>query len=197
MSNAGYDGEVYEDGQQFKDDQKLMVKFYKQPIKMEAASIAEGRPIYQDFDYIHIIVPGQRDDLKTEVTDTYRRRFARQWAAYQAREDQNVIGTRLEEIPWLTASQVLEFKGLNVLTIEQLADLPDVHAMKFMGAHEIKARAKRFLEAARGEAPILKLEAENDELKRTVGQQSEQIAAMQQAISDLQAANKPKVSLKA
>src|SRR5258706_245749 len=101
MSTAGYDGEVYEDGQQFKDDQKLMVKFYKQPIKMEAASIAEGRPIYQNFVYIHIMVPGQRDDLKTE------------------------------------------------------------------------------------------------DVKRTVGQQSEQIAAMQQAISDLQAANKPKVSLKA
>lgn len=191
MSTEVYDSDVYEDGQQFKDDQKLHVRFYKQPIKMEAASIAEGRPIFQDFDYIHIMIPGQRDDLKTEVTEHYIRRFRRQWENYQARNADVTIGTPLAEVPWLTQSQVLEFTAVNIRTVENLRDLPDVLGQRFMGIHELKARAARFLEAAKGEAPILKLEAENQRLKETIGAQADQLAAMDVAIKELQAAKKP------
>lgn len=193
MSTQAYDGDVYEDGQQFKDDAKLVVMFYMQPIKMEAQSIEEGRPIFKDFEYIKIITPGSRDTLVTEVTDQYRQRFARQYENWKSRTTAADTGTPLDELPWMTASQVMEFQYFQVKTVEQLVALPDNVAQKFMGFHEIRARAKRYLEAAAGEAPALKMEASLKERDEKIAAQDELLKQMKLQLDKLaaDAANKP------
>lgn len=193
MSTQTYDADVYEDGQQFKDDARLIVMFHMQPIKLELKSTEEGRPIFQDFEYITIITPGSRDTLVTEVTDQYRNRFRKQYENWKARTQDSASGTPLSELPWMTASQVMEFQYFNVKTIEQLVSLPDNIAQKFMGFHEVRARAKRFLEAAAGEAPGLVLEEKLKERDEKLNEQAELIKSMKAQLDKLtaDAANKP------
>jgi hypothetical protein len=48
-------------------DARLAVTFYKRSVKQEDESIAAGRPIFKEFDFVRICVPG---DNLTEI-DTY------------------------------------------------------------------------------------------------------------------------------
>ena len=48
-------------------DSRLQVRFYKRAIKQDDASAEAGRPIYKEFDFVHICVAG---DTLTEI-DTY------------------------------------------------------------------------------------------------------------------------------
>ena len=180
MSTATYEGDVYEDGQQYKDDKNLMVKFEMRAIKHEFRSTQEGRPVFVDIPYVSIIVPGSRDILVAEATEHYQQRFAQQWQNFLAREKQAESGTPLAEVPWLTKSQVAEMNAINIKTVEHLVNLPDTVAMKVMGYHELKRRAQRFLDAAAGEAPMLKMEAE-------LKQRDSKIESMEQTMADMKA----------
>lgn len=188
MSPQTYDDAIYEDGQQFKDDAKLVVMFQYLPVKDEVRSANEGRPCFVDVEYITVIVPGSRDTLVTEVTDVYRNRFRRQYENWKARIEDPASGTPLKELPWMTVSQVMEFNALNVKTVEQLVNLPDNIAQKFMGFHQVKARAERFLAAAAGEAPSLALEAKLQDRDDKIAEQGKLIAAMQAQLDKLSAA---------
>src|SRR4030095_14232801 len=126
MATPVYEGEVYEDGQQFKDDDKLIVRFEMRAIKHKYETIQQGRPIYIDMPYSTVITPGSRDNLVTEATEHYQRRFAKQWAMFQLREKQQESGTPLDEIPWLTKSQIAELKAVNIFTVEHLVNMSDV-----------------------------------------------------------------------
>jgi hypothetical protein len=48
-------------------DSRLQVRFYKRAVKQDQESLDAGRPIYKEFDFVHICVAG---DTLTEI-DTY------------------------------------------------------------------------------------------------------------------------------
>lgn len=184
MSTATLDHELnFESNQQSDADKRLLVMFYAEPIKNESKSIEAGRPIYEDIDHIRIITPGSRDNFVTEVTQEYIERFPQQWARYKAKQDQNVSGTPLDALPWMTRAQVAEFKAVGCHTVEQLVGMPDNLSQKFMGHFQIKQRAQAFLDAAAGAAPMLKLQSELEK-------RDEQIAALQAQMEAMVAAHK-------
>lgn len=179
-----YDGDVYEDGQQFKDDHKLIAIFHMRPIKNDYESQIQGRPVFIEVPYIEVLTPGSRDTLVTEATPVYQRRFAKQWEAFKAKQEAPMEGTPLAEVPWLTRAQVAELNAMNVKTIEQLLNMPDSLAQKVMGIHMLKDKANRFLQAAAGEAVTGKLDAkiaeqqaQIDKLLATVDSLTKQLAA--------------------
>jgi len=184
MSTATLDHELnFESSQQSDADKRLLVMFYAEPIKNESKSIEAGRPIYEDIDHIRIITPGSRDNFVTEVTQEYIERFPQQWARYKAKQDQNVSGTPLDALPWMTRAQVAEFKAVGCHTVEQLVGMSDNLSQKFMGHFQIKQRAQAFLDAAAGAAPMLKLQSELEK-------RDEQIAALQAQMEAMVAAHK-------
>lgn len=191
MPTPTFDGDVYQDGQQFKDDAKLAVRFYMRAIHHEFNSLAEGRPVYIEVPYVEILTPGSRDTLVTEATEQYQKRFAAQWRNFIAREEAPMEGTPLAEIPWMSKSQVAELAAINVKTIEQLIAMPDVLANKIMGMATIRMRAQRFLEAAKGEGEIGKMEQEINDLKFQNSQLVESIAAMKAQLNELTKKAKP------
>jgi len=177
MSTQVYDSDIYEDGQQFKDDARLVIRFEYMPIKNAAEA---GRPMFDDVEYITIIIPGQRDTMVTEVTDQYRQRFAKQYQAWKARSADPLSGTPLSELSWMSVSQVAEFNAMNIRTVEQLVGLSDSVAHKFMGYQQLKARAQRFLDAASTAAPDLKLE-------KALEERDAEVSVLKQQVSDLMA----------
>lgn len=185
MSTAEYEHDVYEDGQQFKDDAKLMVRFFMKAIKHEANSKAENRPVFVEVPHIEVITPGSRDTLVTEATENYQMRFRRQWDNFTARQTAPLEGTPLAEVPWMTVGQVAELNAMNVKTVEQLVNMPDVLAQKVMGSYQLRDRAKRFLEAAADGAAASKLEAQLEERDATIASQGQMIKQLQEQMSKL------------
>jgi len=170
----------FQDGQQQEADKKLYVVFYKEAIKNESQSIAQGRPIFDEIDHIKIFSAGSRDTFVTEVNQGYIERFPVQWARYKANQDQTITGTPLSALPWMTIGQMAEFNALNVKTVEQLATLPDSVSSKFMGFQQIKQRAQTYLDASKEAAPALKLQAELEK-------RDEQIAELTRMIGEMKA----------
>lgn len=179
---------TYENGNQFAGDDKLFVTFSTRAVKNEFKSNLEGRPIFYEEEYIRIIVPGSRDILESPLDDQYKRRFASRYKAWKDAkgEEQKVEGTILSEVTWLTKSMVAELNAMNIFTVEQLAAVPDNLAVSIMGNQQLRQRARNFVEAAKGEAPMLKLQQELEQrdlriqsLERKIGELSELLAKQQ------------------
>jgi hypothetical protein len=183
MPTPVYDGTIYDDQSIHEDDKRLFVQFYMEPVKNAVKSAAEGRPIFDDVPMVKIITPGSRDVMVTRANAQYQQRFPKQWEAFQRNIAQTVDGTPLEQVPFLTVSQVAELKALNVLSLEQLAGLSDAVVHKFMGAQKMKQQAQTYLDAAKSAAPMTQLMAELE--KRDA-----QLAALQQQVEQLVAAKK-------
>ena len=175
----------FQDNQQSEADKKLFVLFYSEPIKNETKSTEAGRPIFDDVDHIKILSPGSRDTFVCEAFPEYQTRFPDKWRQYKAMQEQQVSGTRLSEIPWLTKGQVLELAAVNCVTAEQLVGMPDNLSQKFMGHHQMKARVQAFLDAAAGAAPALKLQAELDKRDEQLSIQGDQIRALMAKVDEL------------
>ena len=102
-------------------------------VKNEYETNQQGRPIFYDAEFIQIVVPGARDVSTFPLDDHYKKRFARAYAQWKAEGEQlKIQGTILAELPWLTKSQIAELNYSNIRTVEELAAMSDVNAMKFM-----------------------------------------------------------------
>lgn len=160
MPTPTFDGEVYDDAQTYKDDNRLLAQFFTEAKKNERKSAEAGRPIFDEVVLVRVVTPGSRDVMVTLATEAYKQRFSKQWERFQRQQEQVQDGTPLDEVPFLTVGQIAELKGVNVFTLEQLAGMSDSLAQKFMGSHQMRKRAKDYLEAAAQAAPLTHLQAE-------------------------------------
>lgn len=171
----------FDDNQQAEADRKLLVAFFKDTVKNETKSIAAGRPIFDEIDLVKIITPGSRDSFVGDATEQYQHRFKAQWDRYKAGQAQSVSGTPLNQLPWLSVSQIAEFNAVGCQTVEQLVGMPDSMSQKFMGHHAIKQKALAYLDAATSAAPMLKLQSElekrDEQIKELQGQMAAILAA--------------------
>jgi predicted RecB family nuclease len=111
-------------------------------------------------------------------------RFPRHYERFQAGQKEQNIGTPLSVVPWLTPSQIEEFKFFKIMTVEQLANLIDNVGGKFMGAKQFKQKAKEFLPAAAGQAPLVQMQAELDKRDSRINDLIERIAALEEEKED-------------
>lgn len=166
-------------------DKKLYVQFYTRAVMNNFKSAQEGRPIFDELDFVRIIIPGDRNNVvDTEVTPEHKMRFEAQYERFKKNQDQASSGTPLEAWPQMTVGTVAELKAQGIHTVEQLADLPDNLAQKFMGSHALRAKAKTFLEAAAGQAANTKLEQE-------LASRDNEIEVLKRQVQQLMAAAKP------
>jgi len=167
--------------QGFDQDSKLFVHFYLYPHPDKEATAREGRPMFQSREYISIIVPGDKLNIvKRPASELDKRRFAQKYAQFKNGKEEDASGTPLESVAWITREQVEELKYFHVRTLEHLADMPDVHAQKFMGIHRLRQRARDHIALAKENAPALRLA---EEARR----KDEQIAILQKQLADLAA----------
>jgi FtsZ-binding cell division protein ZapB len=183
--NEVFEGNIYEDGQQFKDDDKLLVRFFMRTIEHKFNSQREGRPMFVEIPYIEILTPGSRDTLVTEATEHYQNRFRRQWENFKAREEAPMEGTPLAEVPWMSRSQVAELGALNIKTIEQLINIPDSLSQRIMGFSQLRERMQRFLAASQGESVTGKLDMEIAELKLRNTELTEKVQNLMARLEEL------------
>ena len=139
----------------------LYAEFHMEAVQDTDASNKAARAIFKDREFITIRIPGDKEnDVIREVRESDKQMWPTQYQAFKAGLDQPVTGTPLDQLPFLTKSQRLEFAAVGVRTAEQLSEMNDAVAQKFMGIHGIRKRVKDFLDAAAGAAPAIALRAE-------------------------------------
>jgi len=154
-------------------DSRLAVTFYKRSVKQEDESIAAGRPIFKEFDFVRICVPGDNlTEIDTYANNSHQARFPRQWAHYQNQVagQEQIIGTPIEQWPLVTRSQADELKGIKFYTVESVAHCSDQQLQRIgmiagMSPHSFREKAKAFLNLATDSADVAQREAELQALK--------------------------------
>jgi hypothetical protein len=181
-------------------DARLAVQFYKKSVKQDIASDEAGRPIFKEFDFVRIMIPGDNlTEIDTYAQESHKARFPRQWAHYQNQmsSHEDVIGTPLDQWPQVTRSQAEELRGLKFHTVESIADCSDQQLQRIgmvagMSPHNFRLKAKAFLNLANDSAEVAQREAEMQALKQENAKIKEEtdakLAAMQEQMSALLAA---------
>jgi hypothetical protein len=188
-------------------DSRLAVKFYKRSMKQEDESLAAGRPIFKEFDFIQINVPGDTlNEINTYANEEHKARFPRQWAHYQNQvgTQEQIIGTPIEEWTIVSRSQADELKGIKFHTVEAVANASDQHLQRIgmiagMNPYTFRDKAKAFLNLAEKVGDDSQREAEMDKLRQenaAIKAEAEARAAKQQeqidALMAMMADKKPK-----
>jgi len=178
-------------------DSRLAVTFYKRSMKQDDASMEAGRPIFKEFDFIRICVPGDSlTEIDTYANEGHKARFPRQWAHYQNQTagHEQIIGTPIEEWTLVSRSQAEELKGIKFATVESIASASDLHLQRIgmiagMNPYSFRDKAKAFLNLAdqvgetnQREEELSKLRQENAAIKMEadakLAKQQEQIDAL-------------------
>ena len=181
-------------------DARLAVQFYKKSLKQDIASDEAGRPIFKEFDFVRIMIPGDNlTEIDTYAQESHKQRFPRQWAHYQNQvgSHEDVIGTPIDQWPQVTRSQADELRGLKFHTVESIADCSDQQLQRIgmvagMSPFNFRLKAKAFLNLANDSAEVAHREAELAQVKeenaKIKAETDAKLAAMQEQMSALLAA---------
>jgi hypothetical protein len=146
-----------------------------------------GRPIYEDREYVSIMVKGQdKQVFVREVAEEDRRRFPNAYAAFKKGVEAPTIGTPVEMLGVGPSSvEMMRMKGIR--TVEDLAGLSDDGLQGIgLGARDLQAKAKAFL--SKNSEATLRLERELAAERAKTSDMQEQMAKMQKQLAELAAA---------
>jgi hypothetical protein len=130
-----------------------LVVFMKKSVKNPVRSQAEGRPIFEDVDFIRLAPPGEKlNIIERPVQEADKYRYAMQWHKYLNNQTQVPEGTPIDLLFPQHPSVADSLRAQGVHTVEQCAGL-SAHAMDSigMGAQDYVNKAKAYLDnAAKG-----------------------------------------------
>jgi hypothetical protein len=170
-------------GNEQRMDEQLMVKFFLKEREDKAQTVATGSPKFKEVEYIEIRVPGKRGAQACRpATWRDKQRFPRHYEMFQKRVEMPEEGTPLGQWPQVTRSQVEEFSFLGIKTVENAANMADVHAQKIQGGLMLKRRAAEWLEESNATALI----AEKEALQTRIADLEASMKAMMAEKSDIE-----------
>ena len=167
-------------------DEVLLVRFFNHPKQNFQKTAAEGRPIFEDVDYIEIAAPGDKDSVIIRPAFTAdKARFPRHFEAYKVRHEDHLEGTPLSAWPLVTRAQVEELAFFHVRTVEALANMSDGDAQKFMGIQKLQKLARAYLAEAKDKAPIAAMQKELEERDSKISGLETQLQAMDKKMQEI------------
>jgi hypothetical protein len=176
------------------------VRFEKRPIEDRDASIQAGHWVGKDIVYALVTPPGTKDVVVVEAEEWIKRlkreeaegripgtfvdAYERAFEKYKKGEEIPVNGTPIKGWPPLSPAQQQNCIAMNILTVEDLANLNSEGMSRFgMGVVELKRKAANWLEAANSiggiAARMTALEVEHKDLKDQNDRQRKLIEALQ------------------
>ena len=147
-----------------------ILRFFYDTARNEAASAAEGRPIFDSLLFVDVITPGQKASTPRfeieriwaeqsrkhlNLTEPSRKSFRyegfrEQIEKFKADEKaSDMAGTPLKEWPRIDRALAASMAAVNVYTVEQLAGISDQNLTYLgMGGRELREAARAFLQAS-------------------------------------------------
>lgn len=163
---------------------RFHIELEQDPLKSEQ----EGRPIFREVEMVEIIFPGNQYFMPdVRVTDEHRRRWPESYKAFKEGLEFKVNGTPLEEWPRLSRRLVMEYKAIGILTVEHIAAMDDLGLQRMgMGARELQAAARTWLEASKGNAPLEAMAIESVRQAETIKEQAAKIDELTQLVKRME-----------
>lgn len=156
------------------------------PVRNEQLSEKEGRPIFEDTEFVTFHAVGDRSNVITRpVREVDKIKFAQLYDRFKSKIGQTEIGTPLTEWSVVTRSQVEELRYMGIHTIEQLAALTDGNAQKFLGALGLREKARNYIQMSKEQAPVERMNAE-------LRKRDEEIASLKATLETISANMKRK-----
>ncbi|MBB3355307.1 hypothetical protein FHT70_005268 [Rhizobium sp. BK049] len=175
------------------DNPGIYAAFSLEPVEQSFKSKEAGRPIFEDREFVRIIIAGDKNtEVYREATEADKERFHEPYARFKRGLDEReqIVGTPLSQWTLLKPSQVRELEAIKIYSVEQLAALSDTMKQNLgMGAHELVAAARAFLESARNNSVASSLAAENERLRNDVERLQQQVQALADRLEDSERGN--------
>jgi hypothetical protein len=174
-----------------RDDKKLYVRFFTDILLDEEASKAAGMRKFRDVEMIHIMVPGNKNNIIIrEVRDEDKGRFSDQYTKFtENREaEEQLVGFPLSQWGSLSRATAEELRYLGFRTVESVAEAQDSVLSKHPGLRELQKRAKLWLESQKSTAPLDAAQAKLDEQTKTIESLQAQMAEMAKEMAKLKKA---------
>lgn len=128
-------------------------RFFKEAVQNKFKSDQEGRPIFDEREFVEIRIPGDKLSVFVGyVEDEHRERWPEAYAAFKRGEERAASGTPLDQWPnaSMTRARVAELKAASILSVEELANIPDsVLGRLGMGIRELREQAIAYLQGAK------------------------------------------------
>ena len=165
-------------------DKSLVARFYWKADYQSFKSEKEGRPIFEDKEYIEIFIPGDKTtEIRRPATQEDRVRFEKQYQDFQNNQKQGMVGTPLEQWPLLMPAQIMQLKAMHVYTVEQLSEISDTSLQKIgPGTRDLQQKAIKWLESAK----------ENKHLAEELEARDKKIDALEKQVEELMKNQKKK-----
>ena len=184
-------------------DRPAYVTFHKVPKEDKAASLAAGRYVAKDVDFVHVTPPYSKDIMKFKVADWFLQmendlrngRIPQEWVelyrkkyqAWQIGQEIPLDGFAIRGWSVLSPAQQETLIHMNVLTVEDLAAIND-EGIKRLGmglgssVNELRLKAKAWLASASERGPLAQkvaaTEIENENLKAQVATLTAQVESL-------------------
>jgi hypothetical protein len=182
-------------------DKGQLVRFYMEPWEDPKASKEAGRPIFIEREFVHIEHAGERLrdffgyahepfqlDRKNGGHITYAKRYPAQYKMFKERQAEQMIGTPLEHVPFLSRTRVAEMKALHVNTAEALRDLSERGITNLgMNTRNEVEQVRLWLDSALDAATANKALAEAAQAKAEKEELKDRIARLEAALANQQA----------
>ncbi len=181
---------VMSEGQEarYSQDKKMYVRFYTKAVRNNFKSNLENRPVFDNLEYVEIRIPGDRNSIYDQpVKQEHKMRFAEKYKFFKENEENIESGTPLSQWTYMNAGLVEELKYFGIRTVEQLAEMDDIHGQRFPNFNDMQTRAKLFLAKAEEGAQESKLAAELE-------QRDNKIEALEKQIQELANTSQKKTS---
>ena len=171
-----FDFAIFNNYLQKKED-GTFARFYQKFVKTGVV-LENGLPEYKEKIYIEIRTRGDSDVADRPATEDDIRRFAREYAFFQAKKERMKDGTPLNQFAFLSAPQIEACNMRGICTVEDLAKLTEQQALELNLTDEKKCAVK-FLEIQKDNSVIKKYEEENRQLKCEIERLKEELKALQ------------------
>jgi hypothetical protein len=159
LAELDYDFQLHED--QRAADSKLFVRFFIDILPDTDATEKTGIRKFRDVEMVTIMVPGDKRNVVTrEVREEDKNRFPKVYEHFKKGLSDVPDGFPLSQWPMATRSLVEELKYMGFHTVESVANAAEQVMGKYPGLRELQRRAKAWLQAQEGAAPIEKMQAE-------------------------------------
>ena len=125
----------------------MLIKFFMKDVRDETASAKQGHPVFEQQEWIHIIVD-DRNELERQVTEKDRTRtdFLPYYQAFKAGLEPPTVGLPLKEWPLITRTEIELLNRHHVRSVEDLSSAPDNIIQRCGATYKgLRARAQSYL----------------------------------------------------
>ncbi len=164
------------------DDFPVLDEEHPETIEWITSEGREGRPHYNEKEYILIVAPGDKTNIIHRVwgwpSDV--RRFLDRYKLWKADKSASQHrGTPLQAWKKLAPSMIKELQFFHVFTVEQLAAMDDSNIQKFAGLLKYRTMAKDFLAAQEKTAVSTELRSEMDKKDKELEELRARLASLE------------------